>query len=144
MVHTPADKVLYLKLELTQKGKVLSDNFYWLENKNKNCLDLNDLPKADIKLNIVESTENNFYTAQIKLTNESGNISLLNKIKLKDKDSGESILPVHFDDDYVSLLPNEQKIINIKVDRKYLKDKNVEMHLEGWNTKVLKLDINKK
>ncbi|MCL7762633.1 discoidin domain-containing protein [Polaribacter sp. Z014] len=144
LVHTPADKVLYLKLELTRKGKVLSDNFYWLENKNKNCLDLNDLPKADIKLNIVESSENNFYTAKIKLTNSSGNISLLNKIKLKDKVTGESILPVHFDDDYVSLLPNEVKTINIKVDKKYLKNKNVEMHLEGWNTKGLKLDINKK
>ena len=144
LIHTPSDKVLYLKLELKQKGKVLSDNFYWLENKDKNCLDINELPKSDIKLTIIESTENNFYTAQIKLTNKSGNISLLNKIKLKDKDSGESILPVFFDDDYVSLLPNEQKTINIKVDKKYLKDKNIEMHLEGWNTKALKLDINKK
>ncbi len=142
LVHTPADKVLYLKLELTQKGKVISDNFYWLENKNKNCLDLNDLPKADIDLKITESVEGTFYTAQIKLTNKSNKISLLNKIKLKDKNSGESILPVHFDDDYVSLLPNEEKTINIKVDKKYLKNKNVEMHLEGWNTKTIALDIN--
>ncbi|WP_318499901.1 glycosyl hydrolase 2 galactose-binding domain-containing protein [Formosa sp. PL04] len=143
LVHTPSEKVRFLKLELKQKGKVVSDNFYWLENSDKNCLDLNDLEMADVDLDIVESAKDNFYTAKIKLTNKSGNISLLNKIKLKDKNNGESILPVFFDDDYVSLLPNEQKTINIKVDKKYLKNKDVEMHLEGWNTKVLKLDINK-
>jgi len=140
--HEPAKNVRFLKLELIQKGKVISDNFYWLENDNKDCLDLNDLPVTNVKMDIVEGSEDNFYTAQIRLTNNSTSISLLNKIKLKDKASGESILPVFFDDDYISLLPNEEKTINIKVDKKYLKDKNVEMHLEGWNTKTVKLNIN--
>ena len=143
LVHKPADKVHFLKLELTQNGKIIGDNFYWLENNKKNLLDLNELPQADIDLELVESFENNFYTAKITLTNKSTSLSLLNKIKLKDKNSGESILPVFFDDDYVSLLPSEAKTINIKVDRKYLENKEVEMHLEGWNAKSLKVDINK-
>ena len=140
--HAPAENVHFLRLELIQKGKVISNNFYWLENKNENCLDLNDLPIADIDIDIVEASQNNFYTAQIKLTNNSNSISLLNKIKLKDKETGESILPVFFDDDYISILPNEQRTINLKVDKKYLVNKNVEMHLEGWNTKTVKLDMN--
>ena len=88
------------------------------------------------------NSKDNFYTAQIELKNNSSNISLLNKIKLKDKETGESVLPVFFDDDYISILPNEKRTINLKVDKKYLVNKNVEMHLEGWNTKPVKLDVN--
>lgn len=132
--HEADDKVLFLKLELTKDDKLLSDNFYWLENEEGNCLDLNDLPLAKISMEVKEGVEDTFYTAQITLKNESMTVSLLNKIKLKDKETGESILPVFYDDDYISLLPNEEKVINIRVEYKYIKDRAVEMQLEGWNT----------
>jgi len=104
-----AANVLFLKLELKSKGTLLSDNFYWLENSQRNCLDLNDLPVTNVEMKIDRWHENGFYTAHIELNNVSESISLLNKIKLKDKQNGESVLPVFFDDDYVSLLPGEKK-----------------------------------
>lgn len=141
--HEPGDKVVYLKLELTKKGKVISDNFYWLENKAGNCLDLNELPIANVKMKIKESHKNGYYTAQIKLKNKSTYVSLLNKIKVKDKITGESILPVFFDDDYISLLPNEERMIHMKIEEKYLEGKSAEIHLEGWNTTSIKMKITK-
>lgn len=139
--HSPASEVLYLKLEVSKDDKVINDNFYWLENDKGNCLDLNDLAAADIKLKIAEGKNDKHYSAEIKLENKSANISLLNKIKLKDKATGESILPVFYSDDYVSLLPGESKTISIKVEKKYLEGKQAELHLEGWNAtaKVIKL-----
>lgn len=142
IVHEASSEVRFLKLKLSVKGKEVSNNFYWLENNENNCLDLNNLPETDIEMNLIEASEGELYKAQIVLTNKSKNISLLNKIKLKDKKTGESVLPVFFDDDYVSLLPNEQRTIHVKVEKKYLENKSVEMHLEGWNTRTVKLDIN--
>jgi hypothetical protein len=139
--HEPTKKVLFLKLELKIKGKLIGDNFYWLENKYENCLDLNDLTTANVSMNIVERNENGYYTARIQLKNESSSISLLNKIKVKDKNTGESILPIFLDDDYISLLPGEERTINIRVEEKYLKGKEAEIHLEGWNTVRLKMDV---
>ncbi|MFH0758922.1 MAG: discoidin domain-containing protein [Bacteroidota bacterium] len=130
----PAENVLFLKLELKSKGTLLSENFYWLENSRRNCLDLNDLPVTYVEMKIVERHENGFCTAQIELNNTSESISLLNKIKLKDKHNGESVLPVFFDDDYISLLPGEKKTITMKIEEKYLENRDVEINLEGWNT----------
>lgn len=135
------DKVEYLVLGISQKGKLVSDNFYWLANSKKNCQDLNDLKAADVAITLKEGQEGDYYTAAITLTNNSDEVSLINKIKLKERVSGESILPVHFDDDYVSLLPGAERTINIKVAKKYLDGKDAQMHLEGWNTTPKVIDI---
>lgn len=134
----PNKSVIYLKLVLEVNGNIVADNFYWLENEKGNCLDLNDLPLTTVSAQVKRKSVNGYYTAEITLLNESSAISLLNKIKVKDKNTGESILPVFFDDDYVSLLPNEQKTICLKIKEKILDSKDPEIHLEGWNTKAAK------
>ena len=135
-------RVNFLKLYLEAEGKPIGDNFYWLENKSGNCRDLNNLPDAEINMAVEAKIQDGFYTAEITLRNTSSSVSLLNKIKLKEKNSGESILPVFFDDSYVSLLPGENKTIHLRVDEKLLRNTEIEMHLEGWNTKPGKLKIN--
>lgn len=142
--HPRSEKVNFLKLELIRKGRIIDDNFYWLENNSGNCLDLDELPssKINVKLNVENS--NGICTIKVILKNVSSTISLLNKIKLKDKATGESILPVFFDNDYVSILPGEEKTITMKIDEKTLADKTPEMWLEGWNIEPVKTEIPKK
>ena len=136
------EEVEFLKLELRNKeGKLLNDNFYWLENKQGDCKDLNSLPQAEVSMDIVSKSQDKVFTAEITLKNGSNSVSLLNKLKLKEKETGESILPVFFDDDYISLLPHEEKIIRLQVDKKLIKNRKVELQLEGWNTKTAKLPL---
>lgn len=142
MEFPTSDEVNFLRLYLESEGKSVGDNFYWLENKSGNCLDLNNLPEVEIKMAVEAEIHDEFYVAEITLSNTSSSVSLLNKIKLKEKDSDKSILPVFFDDDYVSLLPGENKTIHFRVNEKFLENKEIEMHLEGWNTKPQKLKIN--
>jgi hypothetical protein len=139
--HQPANKVNFLKLELSSKDKLMDNNFYWLENKAGNCLDLNDLPAARIIVRLNVEHKNGIYSVRINLKNESSVISLLNKIKVKDKNTGESILPVFFDDDYVSILPDEEKTIILKIEENALLNKSPEIYLEGWNTESSKMDL---
>lgn len=136
-----SNKVKYLKLQLISKGKTIDENFYWLENRAGNCLDLNDLPETRVSIKLTTGYKDGYYTTKIYLKNESSCISLLNKIKLKDKSSGEIVAPVFFDDDYVSLLPDEEKTITMKIERDLLADKRSEVCLEGWNTEPVKIDF---
>jgi hypothetical protein len=135
------EKVRFLKLQLILKGKVIDDNFYWLENKSGNCLNLNDLLKADVSLKTTGAPKNGIYTGKVIIKNNSSSVSLLNKIKLKDKKSGESILPVFFSDDYINLLPGEEKTITFTVDENLIKNSPIEIWLEGWNTVKIKTDL---
>ncbi|MEP0365862.1 MAG: discoidin domain-containing protein [Cyclobacteriaceae bacterium] len=128
------EKVHFMKLEMLQGKKVLASNFYWIENESGHCLDLNDLPDSEVKLKVNPKNEENIRIISLELKNTSNHWSLLNKIKLKDKATGESILPVFFDDDYVSLMPGEKRVITMRVDNSQLKGKTPVLYLEGWNT----------
>ncbi len=132
--HSPAECVQYLKLELTHRGRVISDNFYWLDNSEGNLLDLNKLSKCDVAMDIKNHSSDEDFVAEITLTNNSNEISLLNKIKVKDSDTNESILPVIYDDDYISLLPSESRTITITIAKTVINNRNIAIHLEGWNT----------
>ena len=139
--HQVNEKVDFLKLELTINGKMIDDNFYWLENSAKNCLDLNNLPSTKVSINAIGENRHGAYSATIKLKNTSSNLSLLNKIKVKDNKTGESILPVYLSDDYVSLLPGEEKTITLSIDEKLLKNRSSEIWVEGWNTERVKINL---
>ncbi len=133
MDHPAQSEVQFLRLEVTKGGEVIAENFYWLENSNGDCLDLNDLAACDVSMKIKDRSEGERYTAQVTLKNCSKQISLLNKLKVKDKASHESILPVIYDDNYISLLPGESRTITLSIERRLLEGREAEITLEGWN-----------
>jgi exo-1,4-beta-D-glucosaminidase len=54
-------------------------------------------------------------------------------MNIMDEKSGQSILPVLWDDNYFSLLPGETKKIKVSILNKYLKDKEPVLEIAGWN-----------
>ncbi|MDF7801037.1 glycoside hydrolase family 2 TIM barrel-domain containing protein [Pontiellaceae bacterium B1224] len=138
----PTEKTQFLKLELSNNEEVISDNFYWLENSAANCLDLNELPTADVSLNVVNrETKEGFLHATLLLKNNESSIALLNMVQLKDAANNDRILPVFYDDNYVSLLPGEERTLTLRVSEEQLKGKQVELHLRGWNTSGLEIRL---
>lgn len=136
-----SDQVQFMKLEMVKGEKVLATNFYWIENTSGNCLDLNNLPDAEVKMKTATKTVGDTQVVTITLKNTSKQWSLLNKIKLKDKATGDSVLPVFFDDDYVSLMPGESRVITMSVDKINLNGKAPVLYLEGWNTKIKSTEL---
>ena len=55
-------------------------------------------------------------------------------MKILDKKSGLSILPVIWSDNYTTLLPGEGKIYTATIKKKYLADKEINFIFRGWNT----------
>ncbi|MEI6890554.1 MAG: hypothetical protein V5783_00140 [Pontiella sp.] len=139
LAHESAEKVHFLKLTLHDGEKEIADNFYWLENREGNCLDLNELATAKVSMDIVNfKKEGGFKIITVHLKNNGKSFALLNKIQLKDAKSGERILPVFFDDNYISLLPGEERALTVRVAEQSLNNRTPEIHLRGWNIHPLK------
>ncbi len=141
---------------LNKQGIEIDNNFYWI-SKKKDILDykaevpswnyhtlsaqyadfsaLDKLPKG----NVISS-----YTAKkdikgdmvisVALTNESDNIAFFVNPKITDKNSGKVLLPIRWSDNYISLLPNEKRILKARLDKKYLKTP-LELLVESYNSK---------
>lgn len=145
-------RTYFLKLKVLQNGEQISSNFYWLSNKPdehdwenmgwvctpyKSYADftqLNNMPKVKVDASYtVVKQENGDALVECALSNNSDKIAFFIELTLKDKTSGETILPVFWDENYISLLPSEQRVVKAKLQAKYIKGKEIEFSYTGIN-----------
>jgi hypothetical protein len=125
------DGVYFLKLTLLENGRFLTDNIYWLTTKPKDYSGLTDLPKANAVIKTTLQQSGNNYTGTVNILSEK-NISFFNRVKVFDKNSGKRILPVHYSDNYVTLMPGDSKEIKLEFISSLPKDQ-IEIVVESWN-----------
>lgn len=118
----------FLKLELTDSNhKLLADNFYWLSGQEdamdwgtyywfytpqKTFADfgkLNTLPEARVGASKKVKKENGEWVVEVTLSNTGKHIAFCLEMLLVDASTGEPILPVFWDDNYVSLVNDDSK-----------------------------------
>lgn len=133
-------ELVFLKLELIKADGSIIDNFYWLENSNGNCLALNAMKSAAVQMSHVVQVENGKVKVKLTLHNNTNHISLMNKIKIKDK-KGLSVLPVFYNDNYVSLVPGEQKDIFIEFDALLTNPETSAIWVEARGCDVVKIPL---
>ncbi len=135
--------VAFLDLRLyNEKGKEIDNNFYWLSHK-KDILDyetrvkpwyyytpskqyadftaLNNMAKANVSVMVKQSDQGNKTIFKLLLKNKSKAIAFFVNASIIDKNSGETILPVLWSDNYISLLPGEKRVIKATIEKKLLK-----------------------
>ncbi len=135
---------------LNDEQKEVSSNFYWLSTKeeildyeadigeflyhtpSKEYADLtmlNSLPKVELETeyHIVKTIDEHKITVEIK--NPSDKIAFFIDMKVIDNHTGEIILPIFWDDNYISLLPGEQRIVSAT----FNSDKAAYLKVCGWN-----------
>jgi len=123
----------FLSLRLLDaSGTELARNFYWLSTKpdvldygarvrpweyytpSKEYADLtllNRLPPAEVEVGYDLGPDGK--EARVELTNRGDRIAFFLELLLTEPDSGEPLLPVFWQDNYVSLLPNETRTISV-------------------------------
>jgi exo-1,4-beta-D-glucosaminidase len=127
------------------------NNFYWLSTRpdvldyeaivepwpyytpSKEFADftsLNSLPAAGVNVEHSSKTTGEETTMTVRLTNISNKIAFFLELKISEKNSGKTILPVFWQDNYVSLLPGE--IRNIKAVFPATNEDTV-LTIDGWN-----------
>ena len=122
----------FLSLRLiNDSNKILDDNFYWLPDSNGNYSGLQQMLKAKVT---VTATKLNDRQIEVKIDNPAGGpVAFFNRISLINSRTKKRILPVFFSDNYVSVLPGEEKTVFIDFTGKDKVD-DAEVSLKGWNT----------
>ena len=142
----------FLDLRVTDaSGNLVGSNFYWLSRKNETIdwgksnwyvtptdsyadyTALAQLPK--VKLNVSSRTESkgNQSVTRVTLENPSKNVAFFVRMKVNKGKGGDEILPVVWQDNYVSLLPGERREITAMYRIGDLGNAKPDVEIEGWN-----------
>ncbi len=147
---SPATPVYFLNLELRDAaGRHLADNFYWLSTKpdvldedksewfvtpNKSFADftaLNKMPEATVQARVSFESGNHGASAQVTLTNTGDTLAFFIEMRIVGTKSQQSLTPVFWNDNYVSLPPHTTKTFHAY----FPEGETPELKLQGWNVK---------
>jgi exo-1,4-beta-D-glucosaminidase len=133
------------------EGTELSNNFYWLSVKKdipdfensrwyvtplKQFADftgLSTMPKADIESDFVVEKQGNQTVCKVSLKNISEKLAFFIELKVKGRESNELILPAFWSENYVSILPGEEKELTVRINNADLKDEEPVLEINGMN-----------
>jgi exo-1,4-beta-D-glucosaminidase len=103
-----------VKLELySREGTLLSENLYALSEKEDLSL-LATLPKVMPEKQVTVSERGEEYLISVVLTNKSEGISFFNRLAVCGGD-GQEVAPVIWSDNFVTLMPGEQRTLTAVV-----------------------------
>ena len=107
-------------------------NIYWLTTEPKDYTSLSQLPKSrpDIKTDIKKEGSN--FVGTVRLSADS-QISFFNRIKVFDKETGKRILPVHYSDNYITLMPGDQQEISLEFPAN-LPEERIQIVVDSYNS----------
>jgi exo-1,4-beta-D-glucosaminidase len=142
----------FLDLRVTDSsGHLVGSNFYWFSTKPETLdwaksnwyttptasyadyTSLAQLPK--VKLNVSSRTEQMASDAMthVVIENPSKSLAFFVRLKLDKGKGGEEILPVVWQDNYISLLPGEKREITATYRASDLGAATPEIEISGWN-----------
>lgn len=122
----------------TQKDILDSENSTWYMTPVKQLADLRDLNELGnvtpaVKQNYSEDKATGYLLAEI--TNTSDKPALQVVLTVKKGSGDESVVPVFWDDNYISLLPGETRVLRASFEKKYLNGQKPRLEISGWNIK---------
>jgi exo-1,4-beta-D-glucosaminidase len=132
-------------------GATLSRNFYWLSTspdeldwkksewfytpvtRHSDLAALQSLAPAALKLSASFEDRGADGVARVRVTNASEHLAFQVRLRLTDGEGGAEILPVFWEDNYVSLLPGESREIAVSYRLKDRRAGRPVVSAEGWN-----------
>ena len=136
--------VHFIRLDVNdQSGAPIADTFYWRSNDkyagpgtNSGPLyggfeAINKLPKVRLASEARRVTLDGRPALQVRLRTPGKGLAFMVQLKLLEKKGGKPIRPTFYSDNFVSLLPGEEKTIVIDTPQNV--PAGAELFLEGWN-----------
>jgi len=150
--YNDSSPVYFLNLQLKRvQGAQISGNFYWLSVKqdslderranwystsNKAFADftpLKNLPLTAIKAEHQFKKSGKEYSLSVTVSNPTDKIAFFIELQVVKNASRQSVLPIFWDDNYISLLPGEQRIITAHFSQEDLGNEKPIFQFRGWN-----------
>jgi Exo-beta-D-glucosaminidase Ig-fold domain/Glycosyl hydrolases family 2/Glycosyl hydrolases family 2, sugar binding domain len=130
----PADvtPIYFIKLKLQGSG-LLSENFYWNGGKEHDYAGLTKLEKVNLSGSARLRIDGDQTALTATIVNSSSTVALMIRLRLVGAESGRSVLPTFYEDNYFSLLPGEGKSVRVEARTEYLLGEKAKLLCEGWN-----------
>lgn len=144
--------VYFVQLNLKNAtGRLLSSNFYWLSTKKpefdwgktslihtpvtsyEDMTRLLNLPKTHLKVTAHLRPAKDGEAVQVRLKNTSAALAFQVRLAVEAGKPGEEILPVLWEDNYVSLLPGEERTVEARFPSKHSIGSHPTLKVSGWN-----------
>jgi exo-1,4-beta-D-glucosaminidase len=150
----------FLKLTLQNAtGQIISSNFYWL-SKTDDFLDvkrtkwyytpvssyadmtqLEKLPPAELAVSGRAMRRGGEETARVTISNPSRRLAFFVHLQIKQGSSERNVLPVVWQDNYISLLPGERREVTATYQVKDLGKAAAWLKLESWNSSPVRIPL---
>jgi exo-1,4-beta-D-glucosaminidase len=138
--------VYFLKLGLQDEtGKLFSSNFYWLSSNGDDKADFTDLSKLPAaKIDVTASAvqhDGNKCRLTVTIENTGTGLAFAVNPKILKLNSKDPVLPVFWEDNYISLLPKEKRTLEVEYDLKNLDGEKPLLKVDGWNVNTVEKEI---
>jgi exo-1,4-beta-D-glucosaminidase len=153
--------VYFVKLELTDSaGREVSSNFYWLPAKLavidwdntpdsaftpvktfEDLTALNQLPGVKLQATAARVNTAAHDRVRVSLHNPSKSLAFQVHVGIRAAGSTDEILPVLWEDNYLSLMPGESRTITARYLSKDVLKKPLELAVDGWNIEATTIAI---
>jgi hypothetical protein len=128
----PTSPVEFLRLEMrSQRGELISDNFYWHSPQFSDQRFLARLTKAPVQLQLTSEDDKGWKRLHVRIANPGRQVALMIQLTPVGAD-GQRILPAYASDNFISLLPGEERNVVIEVERDRAPS-GTALRVEGWN-----------
>jgi hypothetical protein len=126
--------VHFIRLKLTRGGQTVSDNFYLRGLEEYNFTAIRSLPKVQVTAAVKVERQGSRWVLTAELKNASSQPALMVRVKAVREKSGDRILPAIYSDNYVALMPGEQRTIRTELENADTRGERPRIVVEGFNT----------
>jgi exo-1,4-beta-D-glucosaminidase len=92
---------------------------------------LNAMPRGTVELSAHQTIADGLSHVAIRLKNPSGHVAFFERATVSESRDGNEILPIEYDDNYITLFPGETAVIHAVLPRGA---KAGWVRMEGYNT----------
>lgn len=107
-------------------------NIYWLTTEPKDYTTLSELPESKPSLELELTRGDKGYVGTLRMA-AGDRISFFNRVKVFDKQTGKRILPVHYSDNYVTLMPGDRRTVRLEFPSDLPEDR-IEIAVDSWTS----------
>jgi hypothetical protein len=126
-------KTHFIRLTLSQNGKVVSSNFYLRGLTENDYTGIRDLPSVDVAMKSHVRRQGTQWVIDADLRNTSKSPALLVRVKAVREKTGDLIVPALYDDNYIALMPGERRTIHIQLENADTRGERPRVVLYGFN-----------
>jgi exo-1,4-beta-D-glucosaminidase len=94
---------------------------------------LNSMPAAKVIVSGTYSDVNGTAQAQLRLSNKSNRIAFFVRAEITADPDGKEILPIHYDDNYITIFPGESRTVSATFDSSLLAGHMPSLRIEGYD-----------